>query len=237
MAKPSRTPAPQSESSPWLAFGLIGLCGVLIGATGMYFLLLPKLQPPSVLQNSAPAAGSDLPLPAGPPSPDLTAGLPPAQADRTLGNAYYDQQNWAQAIHYYESAIKQGSDDADIRTDLGNAYRFTNRPDDALVQYRKAQEMNPAHEFSLFNQGGLFLENFQQPQKATEIWNEYLRRFPQGSNVAAAKNLLARVTLAPGAPAAAFPANHPAIAPSRPSSAEEERLLRLVPAKASTDKP
>jgi tetratricopeptide (TPR) repeat protein len=233
MAKKPPAPAapPKSEGSTWLAFGLMGLCGLLIGSTGTYLLLLPKLQRGSAVPTVASAAAEPL---AHLPSADLTAGMPPAQADRTLGNFYYDHQNWAQAIRSYEAAIKQGSDDADIRTDLGNAYRFSNRPEEALAQYDRAQRMNPAHEFSLFNQGGLYLEDLKQPQKALEIWHEYLVRFPQGSNVAAAQQLIAQASgLPPGsAPFMTSATVTPASAPpasTGPSQAEVERLLRLAP--------
>ena len=232
---PSAAPS-QSESSTWLAFGLIGLCGTLIGATGMYFLLLPKLQREPASTAMSPAAQTD-PL-SHLPTPELTAGLPPAQADRALGNFYYDHQNWPEAIRYYQSAIKQGADDADIRTDLGNAYRFSNRPDDAIVQYQLAQKMNPAHEFSLFNQGGLYLEDLKQPQKAVEIWTEYLRRFPTGRNVAVAQQLLAQAGAPQTGAIGAMPGNHPAVAPAAaPSNADVEKLLRLVPPKSTPDKP
>src|SRR5438105_4611248 len=167
-------PASQSPASFWLPFVCIGLIGALVGSTITYLALRPGLHP------AAPAAAAV----ANPdptvqlPSPELTAGQTPAQADRTLGNFYYDHQNWMQAINHYETAIRQGTDDADIRTDLGNSYRFIGRFDDALAQYHRAQTLNPQHEFSLFNQGGLYLEDLKQPAKAVAVWQEYLARFP-----------------------------------------------------------
>ncbi len=192
MARPKPAPSPSAPprgpSTFWVPFILAGVFGALVGGTVIYFALRPRLQPPA-----APAAL----LPADPsahlPDPALTAGQSPEKADRTLGNFYYDHQNWPLAIRHYESAIRLGSDDPDIRTDLGNAYRFSRRPEDALAQYQLAQRMNPAHEFSLFNQGGLYLELLMQPGKAVEVWNEYLVRFPQGRNVAAARQLIAQV--------------------------------------------
>lgn len=225
-ASPAATPRPE-EKSFWLPFALAGLFGLLAGGTVTYLALSPRLRAP------APAAAA--PVAADPsshlPSPDLTAGMAPAQADRTLGNFYYDHQNWPLAIRHYEAAISQGSNDSDIRTDLGNAYRFAHRPDDALAQYLLAQKMNPAHEFSLFNQGGLYLEQLMQPRKAIEIWNEYLVRFPQGRNVAAARQLIAQAQ--GGVAGLALPA--PAAGTVSPG--EDLILQRIKSAQTTSGKP
>ena len=234
MAKPKTSlPAestPPAQKSFWLPFALSGLFGLLAGGTVTYLALSPRLRTPAPAASATTAA-----LPADPtshlPSPDLTAGQPPAQADRTLGNFYYDHQNWLLAIRHYEAAISQGSNDSDIRTDLGNAYRFAGRPDDALAQYQLAQKMNPAHEFSLFNQGGLYLEDLRQPARAIEIWNEYLTRFPSGRNVPAARQLIAQTQ--GGGPALALPA-----APGAAVSTSEDLILqRIKSAQTGSGKP
>lgn len=234
MAKPSSTPPP-AQSSFWFPFLMVGIVGALLGSTITYLALRPQLERVASLQsamaalNNSAAAG----MPADinhPPPADLTAGMAPAQAERTLANFYYDHQNWPEAIRRYESAIKQGSDDADIRTDLGNAYRFSGRPQDALTQYELAQRMNPQHEFSLFNQGGLYLEDLKNPAKAIETWTAYLARFPNGTNATAARNLIAQAS---GAPAPMMPAGTgPLAAPGNPSApgknAADQRLFDLV---------
>ena len=191
--KPTSSPAisPPGQKSFWVPFALAGLFGLLVGGTATYLALQPRLRASAQPAPAAMTAAADDPT-THVPAPELTAGQTPAQADRTLGNFYYDHQNWPLAIRHYEAAISGGANDADIRTDLGNAYRFANRPQDALAQYQLAQKMNPAHEFSLFNQGGLYLEQLMQPQKAVEVWNQYLARFPQGQNVAAARQLIAQ---------------------------------------------
>lgn len=235
MAKPKPTrpveTVPPAPKSFWLPFTMAGVFGLLAGGTFTYLALQPRLRTPA----PPPAGTAAAPLPDDPtshaPSPDLTAGMPPAQADRTLGNFYYDHQNWPLAIRHYEAAISQGSNDSDIRTDLGNAYRFANRPEDALAQYQLAQKMNPAHEFSLFNQGGLYLEQLRQPQKAIEVWNEYLARFPQGQNVAAARQLIAQAQ--GGASGLALPAP----AGGAVSTAEDLILQRIKSAQTSGGKP
>lgn len=222
--KPITSTAQPAQKSFWVPFTLAGIFGLLVGGTFTYLALQPRLRATGA--TARPGAS----LPADPalhePSPELTASQPPAQAARTLGNFYYDHQNWPLAIKEYESAISQGSNDADIRTDLGNAYRFANRPGDALAQYQLAQKMNPTHEFSLFNQGGLYLEDLRQPQKAIEVWNEYLVRFPTGRNVAAARQLIAQAQgggsglIMPAGPAAAAPSTSEDLILQRMKSAQ-----------------
>ena len=242
MAKhpPASAPAQKSDPSFWLSYALVGLCGLSVGILGTYLVLRPALQRPAP---AAVAADTGLDLPqagdGGLPPAGMTAGMPPAQADRTLGNFYYDQRNWTQAIRYYESAIKQGSDDADIRTDLGNAYQFADQPGRALQEYLHAQQLNPQHEFSLYNQGALYLSGLRDPAKAKEIWQQYLARFPNGQNATLARQHLAEAGGAPtpvptGTPSPAAtptaPVNPPAATPVPDST--ESRLLKLVsPAK------
>jgi tetratricopeptide (TPR) repeat protein len=240
----AKNPAPSADNSSgaplWISHALVGVSGICLGIIGTYLALKPQLARPAApltqaqvesVTGAGSSGGSALP-PAG-----LTAGMAPAQADRTLGNFYYDQSNWSQAIRYYESAIKQGSDDADIRTDLGNAYQFAGQPTEALAQYQKAQQLNPQHEFSLFNMGGLYLNGLHSPTKAVEVWNAYLTRFPNGRNAAAARQLIAQAgggtVAAPGA--AQMPATASAPSASGPD-ATEARLLKLV-TPAKPDKP
>ena len=89
------------------------------------------------------------PAPAAAAEPPDVSQLPPADAARTLGNWNYDRQNWPHAIEHYEKAIARGADNPDVRTDLGNCFRFLGQPEKALEQYQIAQKENPLHENSL----------------------------------------------------------------------------------------
>lgn len=130
---------------------------------------------------------------AGESKPPLDTSLSPAQTAVVSGNWYYDRKNWPRAIEAYEKAIALGADNSDVRTDLGNAYRFSDRPRKALEQYEIAQKQNPQHENSLFNQGGLYAFSLNQPEKALEIWREYLARFPQSPNAPKTRELISEV--------------------------------------------
>ena len=235
MAKPS-TPPPAPPSF-WLPFVAIGVIGAGIGSIATYLYLRDDLRP--TRSASMAAAGPMMPVGATAPADhtppaSLTAGLTPAKADRALGNWAYDHNDWPEAQRRYESAIRQGEEDADIRTDLGNVYRFQGRPNDALTQYELAQRLNPQHEFSLFNQGSLFMQDLKDSGRALAAWRSYLEKFPNGQNAPLARQLIAQATGAmPAAPFAPFaggnaaPANDPA----------NQRLFDLVNQAPAPKKP
>lgn len=126
----------------------------------------------------------------------LTAGMTPPQAALTLGNWHYDHEQWSLAVQQYRRAIAGGINNPNVRTDLGNALRFTNQPKEALEQYQLAQKMDPTHEQSLFNQGALYATSFGNRKKGIEIWRTYLQRFPNGATVEAARSLIAQAQAA-----------------------------------------
>ena len=119
------------------------------------------------------------------------SALSSADAAVVRGNMAYDHQQWAEAIREYQDAIAKGLDNADVRTDLGNAFRFSGQPEKALEQYTIAQRQNPQHENSLFNQIGLFMEVLHDPIRAIPVCEEFIRRFPNSEKVSDVKEKLA----------------------------------------------
>ena len=124
-------------------------------------------------------------------APDVS-GLSSGEAAVTLGNFDYDHQRWSEAIRHYEEAIASGIDNADAHTDLGNAFRFSGQPEQALQQYIIAQGLNPQHENSLFNQISLFTEALNEPARAIPICEEFIRRFPKSGKLSAVRAQLQR---------------------------------------------
>lgn len=122
-----------------------------------------------------------------PPAPAVsrlsTAAADTADMAIVRGNQAYDHQEWAEAIRQYRDAIAKGRDNADVRTDLGNAFRFSGQPEQALEQYTIAQRQNPQHENSLFNQIGLFMEVMHDPSRAIPVCEEFIRRFPNSEKL------------------------------------------------------
>ena len=186
MTKQSKTGKLSSTLSE-LHVPLLILAAFLLGAGGMWL----------IMRSSAPGRPGAPPVerfstsPATEP-PDVSQ-LSPADAARILGNWNYDRHNWAHAIDHYQEAIAAGADNPDVRTDLGNCFRFIGEPQKALEQYRIAQTENPMHENSLFNQAGLYAEVLHDDQRALATAREFLKRFPQSDRATAAQQLISKL--------------------------------------------
>jgi tetratricopeptide (TPR) repeat protein len=158
------------------------LLSAAVGAAVMWLIMsqrTPPVQRPAFPRNqTAPSAAN-------------ASNLSPADAAVVRGNQAYDHQRWPDAIREYQDAIAKGRDNPDVRTDLGNAFRFSGQPDKALEQYTIAQRQNPQHENSLFNQIGLFIEVMHDPIRAIPVCEEFIRRFPNSERAARARDQLA----------------------------------------------
>jgi tetratricopeptide (TPR) repeat protein len=164
---------------------------LLSAAAGAALMWLVMSQRSSPMEKSSPfVTPNKAQNSTGPAAPDLS-GLSAADAAVVRGNLAYDHQQWAQAVREYQSAITNGRDNADVRTDLGNAFRFSGQPEKALEQYTIAQRLNPQHENSLFNQIGLFTEAMHDPVRAIPICEEFIRRFPASEKIPQVKEQLA----------------------------------------------
>jgi tetratricopeptide (TPR) repeat protein len=69
----------------------------------------------------------------------------------SLGNAYFDANQYNKAIETYQKALKLDPKNADVRTDLGIMYRDIKDYDSALREFRQAAKENPTHINSRFN--------------------------------------------------------------------------------------
>jgi tetratricopeptide (TPR) repeat protein len=186
MTQRSKTTKPSSLLSE-LHIPLLILGAFFLGAGGVWV----------IMRSSAPGGPGRPPVERFSPSPAAeppdVSQLAPADAARILGNWNYDRHNWAHAIDHYQEAIADGADNPDVRTDLGNCFRFIGEPHRALEQYQIAQTENPMHENSLFNQAGLYAEVLHDDQRALAIAREFLKRFPQSDRAAAARQLISNL--------------------------------------------
>jgi tetratricopeptide (TPR) repeat protein len=179
-------PEPKAPSSR-LPSLLSVLVAFALGAGAMWLLGPSYRSPtPSSVTKAGPAESP------GEEPPDVSK-LPPADAAVTLANWNYDRQNWPHAIDHYQEAIAFGRDNPDVRTDLGNCFRFLDQPQKALEQYEIAQKQNPQHENSLLNQASLFAEVLHDNKRALAVGQEFMTRFPQSPGAATAQELIEKL--------------------------------------------
>ena len=166
---------------------LLVLASFALGAGGMWVIMRTSSsngsgKPP--IERFAPTPNT---------APPNVSNMPPADAARTLADWNYDRQNWPHAIDHYQEAIAKGADNPDVRTDLGNCFRFIGQPQKALEQYKIAQRQNSMHENSLLNQAGLFAEVLHDNEQALTVAHEFLTRFPQSPRAESARQLIAQL--------------------------------------------
>ena len=186
MMRQSKTTKPSSLLSE-LHVPLLILAAFLLRAGGMWLIMRSSSpgrpgKPPVERLSRSPAT-----------EPPDVSQLAPADAAKRLGDWNYDRHNWPHAIEHYQEAIADGADNPDVRTDLGNCFRFIGEPQKALEQYQIAQTEDPMHENSLFNQAGLYAEVLHDDQRALATAREFLKRFPQSDRAAAATQLISNL--------------------------------------------
>jgi tetratricopeptide (TPR) repeat protein len=186
----NRSQKAKQPSTLWSEFAtpILMLASFVLGAGGMWVIMHSSAPDHPTVQR--PTTASSPPAAAEPPD---VSRLAPDEAARTLADWNYDRQNWPHAIEHYQEAIARGLDNPDVRTDLGNCFRFLGQAQKALEQYELAQKENPQHENSLFNQAGLYAEVLHDDQRALTIAQEFINRFPQRPKAPSAKELISRI--------------------------------------------
>ena len=126
----------------------------------------------------APTAESLQPL-AAPLLAALKADPKNAETLAQLGNLYYDNRIYPQAIEYYTRALELRPKDVNVRTDLGTAYFYSGLSDKALKEYEKSLAMDPNHANTLFNLGNVRQQGMNDNAGAIAAWEKLLQNNPQ----------------------------------------------------------
>lgn len=199
-----------------IAFAVSGmLFGVIVG-----WILGSQQATPQTAVAGAPTASASSAAPAAsgqPPPPlddarvqtltaaassDPTNPVPPAQ----LGNVYFDAERYADAVKWYEVAIRLKPDDPNVSTDLGVAYYYTNQPDKAIQQFEQSLRADPKHTKTMLNMGIVKAFGKQDLAGASEAWKQVIAIAPNSPEAQAAKKALDGLQQAhPGGPASGTP--------------------------------
>lgn len=126
---------------------------------------------PAQLKEMADAKASPLldKLKPDPNNPDLLT---------SIGNLYYDAQQYPIAIDYYGRALKARPSDAAVRTDMGTAYWYMGNADAAIAEFNKALINVPNNPNTLFNLGLVKWKGKMDSAGAIADWEKLLKANP-----------------------------------------------------------
>lgn len=95
-----------------------------------------------------------------------------------LADVYYDGQQFANAIPYYERALAIHPENVDVRTDMGTAYWYSGNADKALAEMQTSLKYQPGHPQTLFNLGWVRWQGKADPKGAIAAWEQLLKLNP-----------------------------------------------------------
>lgn len=100
-----------------------------------------------------------------------------------LGNAYYDREDWDQAVESYRKALRKAPKDASVLSDLGAAYRNRGEFKRALASFEKARAADPDHWQALLNIVLVHTFDTKNADAAQRGFDELKRRYPDIPNI------------------------------------------------------
>ena len=151
------------------------LVGALLGFIGGYFAAgggRPSSAPPV---GDAAAGGDRMEelqraVDRDPENPDLLT---------SLGNAWFDREDWDRAIAAYEKARRKAPENPNLLSDLGAAYRNRGELRRAAGLFERARKNDPDHWQSLLNLVILHAYDRKDPATAQKWFDELKRKYPQ----------------------------------------------------------
>jgi len=96
----------------------------------------------------------------------------------SIGNYYYDAQQFQIAVDYYGRALKIKPSDAAVRTDMGTAYWYMGNADTAIAEFNKALSYEPNKPNTLFNLGLVKWQGKMDVKGAIADWQKLLATNP-----------------------------------------------------------
>ena len=96
----------------------------------------------------------------------------------SLGNAYFDSNQYEKAIDAYRKVLEINPDNANVWTDMGVMHRRNGNPQEAINAFDKAIEVDPKHEVSRMNKGIVLLHDLKDTDAAIKAWEGLLEVNP-----------------------------------------------------------
>jgi tetratricopeptide (TPR) repeat protein len=109
----------------------------------------------------------------------------------SIGNIYYDTQQYPVAIGFYKRALQANPSDASVRTDLATAYWYMGDADTAIAEFNKALKYAPNNPNTLFNLGLVRWKGKADATGALADWEKLLATNPNYEGKSQVEKLMA----------------------------------------------
>ena len=109
----------------------------------------------------------------------------------SIGNVYYDAQQYSPATDYYGRALKINPSNASVRTDMATAYWYLGDADRAISEFNKALTFEPTNPNTLFNRGLVRWKGKKDVAGAEADWAKLLQTNPNYAGKDTVKQMMA----------------------------------------------
>jgi tetratricopeptide (TPR) repeat protein len=116
----------------------------------------------------------------------------------SLGNLYYDAQQYSVAIDYYTRVLKSRPSDAAVRTDMATAYWYVGNADTAIDEFDRALSYAPNNPNTLFNRGLVKWKGKRDSAGAIADWQKLLATSPNYEGKDKVQQMMAEAKQAAG---------------------------------------
>jgi tetratricopeptide (TPR) repeat protein len=96
----------------------------------------------------------------------------------SIGNLYYDAQQYFGAVDYYGRELQIKPSDTAVRTDLATAYWYMGNADTSIAEFNKALTYAPTNPNTLFNLGLVKWQGKHDSAGAIAEWKKLLAANP-----------------------------------------------------------
>ncbi len=108
----------------------------------------------------------------------LTGNTTDAAGWAHLGNLYFDDGQYQNAVDAYQTSLSITPNNTNIMTDMGTMYRGLRQFDKALETYDKVLALDPNHRNARFNRGIVLIYDLNRKQDGINTWKILIQKYP-----------------------------------------------------------